>query len=410
MAFFVVQRDADSGLSIPLPDSYPTREAAIAALSSATASGALSLTGEVFIADLGTAVPVLLMAVPAGRPADEPVVIDEPAADPIVVEIEPEPEPQEAGTLDEQAADEVYSGSSILGDEQSLAAALKRAASSLEDEGIVAPASVDSAPEEPQAVENAGTEWPWANVEAYTAEADEPEPESEAAPEPEAENEPVAEPEADTEPEAEPETDIEADVAPEPEAEPAAQPEPEPVVEIVPESDDETPLEAEGEADSEMPEAEPPAATLEDEIEESPYLEAPAAEVLEPLSIAGITDTIEQPSEPAVEDVMLPEDLPIITSAPTEGEDVYVPRPVILGDYADVVEPRIEVTPAAAVETDGDQMVDLAPAAEPAVGYEAQGAVDFEEYTCQDCVYANTCPKVGEATPANCGSFQWRSE
>lgn len=401
MAFFVVQRDADSGLSIPLPDSYPTREAAIAALSSATASGELSLTGEVFIADLGAAVPVLLMAVPASRAAEQPAVAEEPAPVTAVEDVEPEPAPEEARILDEQAADEVYSGASILGDERSLAAALKRAASSLEDEGIVAPDSIESAPGEPQAAGDAGTEWPWANVEAYTAEA-EPGPDPENVVEPEATE--VAAPGAEDE------SPEEAGTERTPAIEPGAELEPELEVEVAVEVEEESPAEPEQETDSEPSADEIEPAGPGDEAEESPYLEAPAAEVLEPLSIVGITDTLEEPDVTAAEDVVIPEDLPIITGAPTEGEDAYVPRPVILGDYADVVEPRIDVTPETVAETDDEPASEPAPAAEPVAGYEAQGGVDFEEYTCQDCVYANTCPKVGEATPANCGSFQWRSE
>ena len=43
-------------------------------------------------------------------------------------------------------------------------------------------------------------------------------------------------------------------------------------------------------------------------------------------------------------------------------------------------------------------------------GYAPAGDLDLGEYTCQDCVYSNTCPKVGQVTPAECGSFQWKSE
>ena len=48
------------------------------------------------------------------------------------------------------------------------------------------------------------------------------------------------------------------------------------------------------------------------------------------------------------------------------------------------------------------------PEAEPAIAYEP-GAVDMQAYTCDDCVYEETCPKKGEQSPAECGSFQWRS-
>lgn len=42
-------------------------------------------------------------------------------------------------------------------------------------------------------------------------------------------------------------------------------------------------------------------------------------------------------------------------------------------------------------------------------GYEFAGDLDLAAYTCEDCIYVNTCPRAGESTPAECGSFQWRS-
>jgi hypothetical protein len=40
--------------------------------------------------------------------------------------------------------------------------------------------------------------------------------------------------------------------------------------------------------------------------------------------------------------------------------------------------------------------------------YEPQ-AIDMDSYTCEDCVYVSTCPKAGQDSPASCGSFQWKS-
>jgi hypothetical protein len=41
-------------------------------------------------------------------------------------------------------------------------------------------------------------------------------------------------------------------------------------------------------------------------------------------------------------------------------------------------------------------------------GYEP-GALNMNKYTCDDCVYANTCPNKDQKAPAECGSFQWKS-
>jgi hypothetical protein len=34
--------------------------------------------------------------------------------------------------------------------------------------------------------------------------------------------------------------------------------------------------------------------------------------------------------------------------------------------------------------------------------------IDFEVWTCSDCIFINTCPKTVTHTPATCGSFQWK--
>lgn len=426
MAFFVVQRDAHSALSIPLPDAYPTREAAIAALSAATSSGLLVLADEVFIADLSNAVPVLIMQA-APSPASGEALAEKPTGD-----------------FAAKVADDVYAPP-LLGDEQSLAAALQRAATSLEQEGIVAPASIESEPAEatelpepieaeaPQAVdEEASAEsaaesatwqaeseqepfadsvvkpaggvetgddrpWGWANVEAYEA------PETDVA-----EEEAVsAEVEASGgEQDRGPGTSSD-EIAPAP----ADEGEPSATDEIAPAPADEG--EPSANAGSVVAEA------LVDH--DSPYIEAPEpgdpGEQIAGQDEASLDDEL-YGLIGAPGDAVTGDDSPIITSAPSDGEDVYIPRPVILGDYADEVAPvdadgqRLDAVP---VEAGG-----LSPAVTPAFGiepeptvepgYESTGDLDLGGYTCDDCVYSNTCPKVGQATPADCGSFQWRSE
>ena len=37
------------------------------------------------------------------------------------------------------------------------------------------------------------------------------------------------------------------------------------------------------------------------------------------------------------------------------------------------------------------------------------GELALDSYTCDDCVYVNTCPKHHQDKPATCGSFQWRA-
>jgi len=353
MSYFVVERNSnDATLRIPVPEAFDTREAAIAALSAATASGEVTLGGDVYIADLGAATPVLVMQpvapVPVAQPTDVETEVEAPA--PLLESAE------EPGLLDEASADVAYTSwepvAEASDDGSALADALKRAASSLEDEGIVAPASIAAdddladvdapvtAVAEPAGISDTEPvdrgEWPWANVDAYV----------------------VAE-----------ETSLEEET-----------------LEVEPVISDDVPLAVSTEAET------PTIAEMVGEFDLD--VEAALADLEEPSAEAGT----------------------IITSAPPEGEDAYLPHPVILGDYGDSPE-AAEVgeleTPALEVPvlTEDPAPVE-APVASPfaEVGYEPTGELDLDEYTCQDCVYSNTCPKVGQTAPADCGSFQWRSE
>jgi nicotinate-nucleotide--dimethylbenzimidazole phosphoribosyltransferase len=63
-----------------------------------------------------------------------------------------------------------------------------------------------------------------------------------------------------------------------------------------------------------------------------------------------------------------------------------------------VAEPLGAVEPLGATET--------APVDKPV--YEPS-ATSLTEYTCDDCVYVNTCPNQHQKAPTECGSFQWKS-
>lgn len=396
MAFFVVERAADSTLSIPLPDAFPTREGAIAALSAATSSGALRLSGEIFIADLGTAVPVLVMAAAApladavGAVTPEPLEVDLEEA--LVGPLGDETEAAEV----EVALEELYIAPAAEEDEDSLAEAIKRATMSLEDEGIIAPASIEPEP----AAMPTGVAEP-ASV-RMAAEAEAPE-------------EPAAEEPAAEEPEEEP------DEAPAEAGEPQ---------ESWPWANIES-YEAGETEDDEA--ADDPAVTEDQESEEIPEQPPFAVEADVKVELYDLTSDL----DPATR---------IITSAPAEGEDAYLPRPVILGDYgADASTEEIPAAPIAELEPEADDIeiseprsvADIAASLEEPIdtvegdaesvdlfeptaveiveasveeGYAATGELNLAEYSCQDCIYSNTCPKVGDATPADCGSFQWRSE
>lgn len=351
MAFFVLDKDVTTGvLRLPVNGTFATREEALGALSAAIAAGTATVEGQVFVADLESAVPVLVMPTAPASAVDSAANTVTAESEPGAVEpgLEPGPE-SEPGVIEPAAAVlEVVepadgAGTTPVGAPggDTLAEALKRAATSLEGEGIVAPESIsagdfsfedevieeprvgeggsDTEPastehaafaavagsmatedERPREVLEAPVDWPWANVVAFT-ETDEPEPEEAAS------------------------------------------------------------------------------------------------------------DGVE-PDGSAVEPVALDEPDTLITSAPPMGEDAYLPRPVILGDYTDAPEPASGEAPGSdATGSSAEDDVEPVVEAAPEMAYEPTGELDLSAYTCNDCVYSNTCPKVGEVTPADCGTFQWRS-
>jgi hypothetical protein len=62
--------------------------------------------------------------------------------------------------------------------------------------------------------------------------------------------------------------------------------------------------------------------------------------------------------------------------------------------------------PSSAVE--GPAPAPVAPVHQPLGGYESH-APTLDQYTCNDCVYVETCPRKGEQSPATCGLFQWKA-
>lgn len=450
MSFFVVERDATDG-SMRVLVSHPAgdRSAALDALSAGIAAGAITVSGEVFVIDLGAATPVLLMPAPAVSPPAQ-TAWDAPAAAP---------------------------GDTVLGD---LAEALKRATVSLESEGIVAPESVDAEPatgspdaqagadgaldqlSEPVSVEElpsaddrepvpataedgprdatpaAGEDappdvglapedvmsdgqegpapaeaplgtadlliaeevgqdaWPWANVDAFSgASAAEPLESHDAPPRPEDSFD----------------TSIEVTT---PTGDEAAVPGPDVAVDDV----DAAIASLGGVSESVSFVAEPASVSAPLGVSEDP-----ADAVTDDLRAA-----IDALDEPAVAES------PLIVPSLIEGEDAYLPRPVILGDYDDepvsidegdtplsveVIETGTDegsvIEEPSAVRAITDAVSEAAPESplgvDPfAAAYEPVRELDLGDYTCEDCIYINTCPKVGQSTPAECGSFQWKAD
>jgi len=374
MTFFIVERVTDDGgLRLPVSGTFATREEALASLSAAVASGDATVTGgQVYVVDLETAIPVLVMpaaerVVPGREPEGAQVVEAEPMssatveAEADILALQEEAE-TDAAVVEEEAEAEMSPDDDAPATEggASLADALKRATSSLEESGIRAPDSIGTHEDDEQKAQDPlAQEDEDVGAEEEADERDESEIAAQTYIAPELRDLPVATAVAEPMSSA-----IEADEAP-----------------LAPSSDGGSGgggEPASPESPSEWPWANVEAYELEEE--EARDFEVQAA----------------------------PEDGDtLIAGAPPMGEDAYLPKPVILGDYGDTGSDDVSAAfeePPAAVEGAGD---DGASSLEP--GYEASGSLDMSAYTCSDCVYSNTCPKVGEVTPAECGTFQWRS-
>ncbi len=377
MSYFVIEFDAVTGsVSVPVPRVFESREVALEELAGAIAAGLVSVRGQVMVVDLTSGVPVLMMpGVTAAPPASvEPEPLEgserqletEPeAAEAAETPAVPEPEP-----MDESTADAVYSipGAADVDesgpdfDEPSaegsvvLADALRRAATSLEEEGVIAPESIGG--EADEAVP-AAIDWPWETVaaEAPSGLADDDRLITSG---------PLDGGEAYM-----PKPVIMGDYANVlPIVEPASADDDEPFSTI-----HESPLEEAAQADDE------PVSAI-----------AEAAAALGALGASAGSST--GPAEPmsALHDPF---------GEHTTVLDLEEPSEMAQPDEAAVPEPSDTVSSIA-----GESILD----AGEETGYEASGGVDLATYTCNDCVYANTCPKVGQAAPADCGSFQWRAD
>ena len=385
MGFFLLGRGREAGeLRLISTEVFAGRSEAIEALTRLSGEPEFEhRDAEVFVLDLDTGMPVVLVASAApvaAEPvieapiAEEPEVADEPKADAGVWEAPIEP-------IDD------------------LAGALKRAAGALESEGIVAPESIGpaevaeaEAEPEPDTIEDV-LDQPW------LAETGEPAADDSA---------PVLKNALDLEQEFEPV------VAPA--AEPVVEPEPEPVVE---------------------PEPEPEPTTIVAEIETEP-ISPEGADAAWPWDTASAPAS-EQPSsadestgvEDAPEETPAPVDALLAESAPADGS-TFVPDPfeepatdpgdyikVQIGDDSSSMG-RTVVMGAYAEETAGEPEPDTAPGTDTEIDSmladlgrvgDAGGSPgsDLADLTCEDCVYVNTCPNKEGLDPSKCGNFQWRS-
>lgn len=348
MGFFLLgKRRDDSGLQLLGDTLFATRQDALDALASIDVPS--ELDSEVYAVDLDMATPVVV--VQQRQTASTP----EPTAEEAALTTE---------TLDEEPAD--------------LHNALKGAAATLEDEGIVAPDSIGPVDDEtPADLPAEDAAWPWDSAEGAP-------PEDAGGDQGEADlDDAIAQ------------SGPPAEYVPDPLEEPAVA-----VGDMVPtheveDVDSSQPVIMGAYRDGETPAPPEDAPHITDELPAEPAFDGPSRAI----ENEGARNDLEtvladlEIAEPAVEPAPEPEE-----TLPPESESV-----------PDTEEPVQEVAPEPAPES-ADLLAEagLDAPVQSEAGFEAGGS-DLGELTCDDCVYMNTCPKKGESDPSSCGSFQWKS-
>lgn len=281
----------------------------------------------------------------------EPVVEAEPEVEAEAVveaepEVEAEPASPEGEPADVEAAQEGESWDAV---EEDLASALRKAASSMEESGIVAPPSVEEFATTGVASDTPAFEMPAAAM-------------------------PVEE----------------ASVA-------------------VEDSPDMWPWEAQGGIAGGETEPDPDAGAAEpsaDEVLAALQVVAPSGDAAVPGDVPAVSEgSGEVPGVEAIEAALQLGDSPQADAAAQDPGTPYAPIGI---EEAGMEEISLltPAEPASVIISAGDP--ELGEPAEGVVGTQAPGEGGIESYTCDDCVYVFTCPKNHQDGPATCGAFQWK--
>lgn len=399
MAFFLIGRGADDALQLLSANAFDSRQDAMAELSRITSEATFSQWDlEVFVVDLDAGVPVLLVRPQRGEGTENAVVAVAEGAEPVadegletaVVADDVELEVAVVAEDEEPAAEaEPVAFADVAGEIRGdLREALKRTAEQMSSEGIVPPpsAGLESEASQNEAAE-AGTEAaePGAETPALGVEA--PQPDSEA---PE-EGVPA---ETDAEAAVSEAADISAEEIAQTEAEGA--------------EGQSWPWDAPATAPAAEPEVSPEIATVYEGLEQMEAQEATAQQT-------GVTEGT--PLQAEGSDFILDLDAIQPVAMEPQGTDAAGPpaRPVEIEAAAEAGETPLEVATEVPGETAEE---DAAPADEPVQAPSEEQATtpseptDFPssmtEYTCEDCVYVETCPNRDQREPKDCGSFQWK--
>jgi hypothetical protein len=394
MAFFLLGRSEDGGLSLLSDAAFESRQDALAELGRITADPVFDRwSDEVVLIDIDAGTPVLLVR-PAETAVPPTAALDSESEELPEAEQQPEPavfaaiadeEPDEAPAEEPAAAEPVDENAAAaveVDGMDSLRDAIARTTEHMEASGIVAPESIGPAEE--------STDEGYSAQELAGSDPDSVEPPSVPAPEP------PAWPWATT-----PESGAGSDGAPADVVEPPASfvldgledPAVDAGGSLITASIDDEALAAnrpvilgaygEESADEAPTErAVDPATTLEEGADDE---EADAPDQGD--GIVAATEDVPESDEES--------DFIVLDQAPEEPETPPV------ADHADSA-------PANGLDLDAIEPADAVLAPAPGNADSDGDVPALSSYVCDDCVYVDTCPNKDQRRPEDCGSFQWK--
>jgi hypothetical protein len=467
MRFFLIGQHRETGDVSPVSQAtYGTRQEALDDLSAALPADG-SLTGyDLFVVDLDAATPVVVYQAPLALPVDAPV--EEPIADVWEAPAAVVDALAEIVAVEEAALEGPPPVWGVPAGPEPVDAADEKAVMQTAIEHV---STAEAAPQEaetfelPSATRTAADELEAAIAEAPVASVgllvdDEPDPapadvysqavEPDPSPEvPELESPPLELAEALRRAASQMESE---GVVPAPEVEELIAYSPLSSILVADEAEPVAPSDSGSEPDS-APASWPWEEAAVPEDEEPAVASAAISEVeSEPMGLLP-SFTAVGIDEPGLEDITL--------LTPSDAEDLFDVRPVIMGEYPDETgisldasdppETQADIAPTSVPEPPFAAEVELVAAdappsvpvvedaaveepagpSDPAYGdvaaasaaaYESAqaasaaglgayepGGLDIATYDCKDCVYVDTCPKANQDGPATCGSFQWKS-
>jgi hypothetical protein len=381
MSFFLVGRGPNDDIRVLSTALFATRQDAMGELSRISADPDFDDWDlDVLVMDTDSGVPVLLV-----RPQSAPgaaTAAAEGDADAWIADI-----PEEEAASEQEP--ELSEASEELGDAGSLRAALERTTQQMTDEGISAPPSVGPA-WAPVGIGEA-----LAAAEASDTDAEELEPEGEAEAEGEVEESLEELPEQESAEDELEEATLEDELEPEPAEE----------SELAEETLEEEAAEEPGESESESggwPWA--PSA----ESNDTPEAPIEVAEVYESLAEPEVEEAPELP-EPVATGIYTG----LVEPLETAQEPMGLEEPGVAEEESDFILDLDAIQPAAIGESAVEEIGAEAPSEEVAaesapVGPAEHVTTPLTDYTCDDCVYVETCPNRDHRLPRDCGSFQWK--